>query len=264
MRLRQTTMDESSNRTRASSLEFRILGPLEVVEAARPLPIGGRLRRMLLAALLLHATEPRATDQLIDDVWGECAPRKARASLHNLISSLRGTLGRDVIETTYNGYVLLVDEDAVDASLFEQLLARARGACIDEKVRQLEQAIGLWRGTPLVDFRYEEFAQSEIRRLEELRLSAVEELLTAKLELGACEAVVPELQRLVDGSPYRERLRMKLMVALYRSGRSFEALSTYLDWRRTLMDSWGIEPSTAICRLRDEIRRQAPALEIPE
>src|SRR5439155_4932207 len=105
------------------------------------------------------------------------------------------------------------------------------------KVRTLEVALLLWRGSPLVDIRYAEFAQLEIRRLEELHVSVLEELLTAKLELGS-GTVVPELQRLVDGFPFRERPRMQLMVALHRSGRSVDALATYAEWRRILDESW--------------------------
>ena len=171
-------------------------------------------------------------------------------------------LSRDLLETARTGYVLVVDEDSVDATRFERLLASGRAARCEEKVRFLEQAIGLWRGSPLIDVRYEEFAQSEIRRLEELRVSAQEELLAAKLELGASEAVIPELQRLLVTFPHREQLRMHLMVALHRSGRSVEALSTYVDWRRTLIESWDIEPGRAIQRLCDDIRRRAPELEI--
>src|SRR5436190_1750758 len=171
-------------------------------------------------------------------------------------------LGRDVLERTHSGYLLAVAEDAVDASRFERLVARARAVRVDERVRLLEQAIGLWRGSPLVDVRYEEFAQGEIRRFEELHVSALEELLAAKLEMGASDAVVPELQRLLDGFPYREQLRMQLMVALHRSGRSVEALASYSDWCRTLMDSWGIEPGRAIHELWDDIRKHAPDLEI--
>jgi DNA-binding SARP family transcriptional activator len=225
-------------------------------------PLGGKLLRALLAAMLVHARELRTFDQLIDDLWGECAPATARASLHNVVSSLRRTLGRDLLETTHSGYVLAVAEDRVDAFCFERLLGRARGARVVEKVRLLDQALGLWRGSPLVDVRYEDFAQGEIRRLEELRIDALEELLAAKLELGAGAALVPELQRLVGGFPLRERLRMQLMVALHRSGRSVEALASYVDWRRTLMDGWGIEPGCAIRQLWDDIRRQAPELEM--
>jgi DNA-binding SARP family transcriptional activator len=241
----------------AKGLEFRILGQLEVVEDGRPLPLGSKLPRTVLAALLIHARELRTVDQLIDDVWCDHAPATARASLHNVVSSLRRALVADVLETTHNGYVLVIDGDSVDASRFERLLARARDVSVNQKVGLLEQAIGLWRGSPLVDFRYDEFAQSEIRRLEELHADALEELLAAKLELGASTAVVPALQRLVDEFPYRERPRMQLMVALHRSGRSVEALSSYLDWRRTLMDSWGVEPGRAIQQLWNDIRLHA-------
>jgi SARP family transcriptional regulator, regulator of embCAB operon len=244
------------------TLEFRILGPLEVLEDGRALPLGGKRLRALLAALLLHVREVRTVDQLIDDLWADNAPASARASLHNMLTSLRRTLGPGLLETTRSGYVLVVGEDAVDASRFERLVARARGQPATERVRLLEQAIALWRGSPLVDVRYEEFAQSEIRRLEELRVSALEELLGAKLDLGACEAVVPELQRLVDDFPFREQVRMQLMIALHRSGRSVEALSSYVDWRRMLMDSWGIEPGRAIRQLWDDIRLHAPDREL--
>jgi DNA-binding SARP family transcriptional activator len=179
-----------------------------------------------------------------------------------VVSSLRRALGTNVLETARGGYLLAVGEEAVDASLFERLLARARQVDGNEKVDLLEQAIGLRRGSPLVDFRYDEFAQSEIRRLEELHVDAIEELLAARVELGAGTAVVPELRRLVDEFPHRERLRMQLMVALHRSGRSVEALSSYLDWRRTLTDAWGIEPGRAIQQLWHDIRLHAADLEI--
>jgi DNA-binding SARP family transcriptional activator len=233
-----------------------------VVEDGQQLTLGGKLLRAFVATLLVHARELRTTDQFIDDVWGERAPANARASLQNMVAHLRRVFTRNLLETTRTGYVLVVDEYAVDATRFERLLTAARGARCDAKVGVLEQAIALWRGSPLIDVRYEEFAQSEIRRLEELRVSAQEELLAAKLELGASEAVIPELQRLLASFPHREQLRMQLMVALHRSGRSVEAISTYIDWRRTLIDSWNIEPGRAIERLCADIRRRAPELEI--
>ena len=242
--------------------EFGILGPLEVRADGRQRALAGKLARSLLAVLLVHVGEVRTSDQLIDDLWPNSAPCTARASLHNLVSSLRRTLGPGLLETTQSGYVLTVREEAVDACRFERLLKQARGARIDEKVCLLEEAIRLRRGLPLVDVRYEEFAQGEIRRLEELHVTALEELLAAKLELGAFDAVVPELQRLVDGNPFRERLRMQLMVALHRSGRSVEALSSYAEWRRTLVESWDMEPGREIRELRDDIRLQAPGLAI--
>jgi len=167
-----------------------------------------------------------------------------------------------VLETTHSGYLIAVAEDAVDSSRFERLVARARAVRVDERVLLLEQAIGLWRGSPLVDVRYEEFAHGEIRRLEELHVCALEELIEAKIEQGAYTAVLPELQRLVFDFPLREQFRMHLMVALHRSGRSVEALSTYLDWRQTLEATWDLEPGQAIQRLLDDIRLHAPDLEV--
>ena len=218
--------------------------------------------RALLVALLLHAREVRTTDQLIDDLWADRAPATARASLHNMLSALRRTLGHELLETNRAGYLLAVREEQVDASCFESLIAQARCERPGEKVRLLEAALALWRGSPLLDVRYEEFAQGETRRLEELHVSALEELFAAKLELGACAAVVPELQRLVQGFPLREQLRMQLMLALYRSGRSVEALASYDDWRRTLMNSWSLEPGRDIRQLWDDIRLHAPGLEV--
>jgi DNA-binding SARP family transcriptional activator len=245
----------------AATLKLRILGPLEVLEDGCTLPLAGKMVRALLVALLLHAREVRTTDQLIDDLWGDRAPATARASLHNKLSTLRRMLGHELLETNRAGYLLSVCQDQVDVSCFEGLIARARRENPGEKVRLLEAALALWRGSPLLDVRYEDFAQGEIRRLEELHVSALEELFAAKLELGACAAVVPELQRLVENFPFREQLRMQLMLALYRSGRSVEALASYDDWRRTLVD-WSLEPGRDIRRLWDDIRLRAPGLEV--
>ena len=232
------------------------------MKGGRKLPLKGKLRRTLLASLLVSARDVRTVDQLIDDLWPDRVPAAARASLQNLVSGLRRLLGRDLLETTCGGYALAVHEDAVDASRFEQQVRRALEAPVGEKVRRLEEALALWRGSPLIDVRYEDFAQGEIRRLEELRVYALEELIDAKLELGACATVVPELQRLVHDFPLREALRMHLMVALHRSGRSVEALSTYLDWRETLKSSWDLEPGQTIQQLWDNIRLNAPDLEV--
>ena len=128
------------------------------------------------------------------------------------------------------------------------------------KVRTLETALALWRGEPLLDVRYACFAQGEIRRLEELHASALEELMTAKLQLGAHAAVVPQLQKLVLGFPFRERLRHQLMLALHRSGRTVEALAAYESWRALLLD-WGVVPGVAIEQLSNDIRANAGSLQ---
>ena len=205
--------------------------------------------------MLLHSPGVRTVDQLIDNVWPKRAPATARASLQNLVSSLRQTIGSELVATSHAGYALVLDEDQVDAWRFERLLAQSRTQEPAEKIVTLESALGLWRGSPLVDVRYEDFAQIEIRRLEELRVCAYEELFAVKLELGDEAMLVPELQRLVDSFPYRERLRMQLVVALHRSGRAIEASAMHSDWRRIVAESLGNEASRVLEAAQQEIVR---------
>ncbi len=198
-------------------LEFRILGPLEVVRDGQLVPLAGQKQRALLAALIVRANEVVSTDRLIDDVWGEDPPRTAATSLQNFVSQLRKTLGPDVLATRAPGYTLRVAADSVDASVFERAVTDARVATPEERVERLETATALWRGPPLAEFAYAPFAQGEIRRLEELRLAAVEDRVDAQLELGRHHDVVAELENLVRRNPLRERLRGQLMIALYRA-----------------------------------------------
>jgi DNA-binding SARP family transcriptional activator len=241
----------------AGAVDFRILGAIEAVCGGCVLPLGGKQARALLAILLLHARQGRTVDELIEELWAEAAPATARSAFHNLTSGLRRVLGPGLIESMHGTYVLRVDDDHIDASRFERLVALAEGERGAEKLGTLESALSLWRGSALADLRYEEFAQPAIRRLEELRVSAQEELLAVKLDLGHCHAVVAELQHLVAAHPLRERLRLQLMLALHRSGRSVEAVAAFLDWRRFLAEAWGLEPGTAIRELCDEIRGRA-------
>jgi DNA-binding SARP family transcriptional activator len=242
-------------------LEFRILGPVEAVDEAGPLTIGGQKQRALLGLLLLHAGEAVATDRIVDELWGEQPPKTATTSLQNFVSQLRRLLGPDVLVTKPPGYLLRVEPDGLDAARFERLLTEARRAEPDERARKLRDALALWRGPPLADLAYETFAQGEIRRLEELRLDALEERIDADLELGQAGELVGELETLVEQHRTRERLRGQLMLALYRSGRQAEALQAYLDARRALVDELGIEPSPALQQLYRSILRQETALE---
>jgi DNA-binding SARP family transcriptional activator len=244
---------------RPRELSFRILGPIEVLDAEDRRPLGGKMVLALLASLLIHARTVRTADQLIDDLWTR-PPRTACASLHNHVSALRRVLGAEILKTIGTGYVLEIQDDQIDALRFERLLVRSRTESSTTRVETLEHALRLWRGSPLIDVRYEDFAQSEITRLEELRVRATEELLSAKLDLGASDDVVPELQRLVHRYPYRERLRMHLMLALHRSGRSVEAIASYVDFQRMSLGSAGVEPGADLCQLVRDIRALAPVL----
>jgi DNA-binding SARP family transcriptional activator len=178
-------------------IAFRILGPLEVENEDGPLPLRGQKQRALLALLLIHAGETVSVDRLVDELWGEHPPRTATTSLQNLVVQLRKLLGPDVLVTKPPGYALRVAPDQLDLTRFERLVAEARRSAPRESVRLLREALALWRGPPLADLAYEPFAEGEIRRLEELRLDAVEQLFEADLAGGGGAELVGELESLV-------------------------------------------------------------------
>jgi DNA-binding SARP family transcriptional activator len=247
-------------------MEFRILGPLEVWDGGGEVSLGGPKPRALLALLLLRPNELVPADRLIDELWGEEAPERATAALRVNISRLRKALPQDVLTTKSPGYVIRVEPDALDVHRFERLVDEgrdllARGLAGGASGR-LRDALSLWRGPPLADFRYENFAQTAIARLEEIRLAALELRLDADLVLGRHDELIAELEALVAEHPLRERLRRHLMAALYRSGRQAEALEAYQDARRALVDELGIDPSPALQELERAILRQDPSLEV--
>jgi DNA-binding SARP family transcriptional activator len=242
-------------------LEVRILGPLEVWEDEKPLQLGGQRQRAVLALLAVHAGEVVPSERLITELWGESPPPTAPTALQNAVSQLRKALGAEVVETRAPGYKLGVGRQAVDSLRFEQLLGEARKAEPSRRVILIREALELWRGPALGDFPYESFAQNEAARLEELRLTAVEDRIEAEIELGGAAELVGELEGLVRENPLRERPRGQLMLALYRSGRQAEALQAYQDARRSLVEELGIEPTPALQQLHASILRQESALQ---
>jgi DNA-binding SARP family transcriptional activator len=242
-------------------LDFRILGPLEVVGDEGPIALGGRRQRSLLGGLVIRVGQVVSTDRLIDELWGERPPRHARTALQNSIVQLRRLLGPDVIVRQPPGYVLQVEPNQVDAVRFERLVAEARSLPADERSKKIAEALAFWRGPPLADLEFELFAEGEIRRLEEVRLDALEERIDADLELGCGGELVPELESLVAQYGLRERFRGQFMVALNRSGRQAEALQVYHDFRQTLADELGIDPSPALKQVYTSILRQEEVLE---
>jgi DNA-binding SARP family transcriptional activator len=242
--------------------EVHILGPLEVAGEGGPLRLGGAKQRALLALLALNAGRVVPTDTLVDRLWGEQPPRTAITSLQNFVSQLRKLLGPELVRTKPPGYVLQIERDDVVAFRFERVLAEVKGQSPDERSARLAEALALWRGPPLADFAFEDFAQPEIRRLEELRAVALEERIAADLELGRHAELSSELESLVDDHPLRERLRAQLMLALYRSDRQAEALHVYHDARHVLVEELGVEPGRPLQELFASILRQDPALEL--
>jgi DNA-binding SARP family transcriptional activator len=247
-------------------MEIRILGPLEVSDDGRVVELGAGRQRALLALLALHAREIVATDHLIEELWGGSPPPTAAKVLQNLVSQLRRSLGADSIATRPPGYSLRLDADDLDARRFERLAAEGHRLLEEDPGRAgqtLLEALGLWRGRALADFAYEDFAQSEMTRLDELRLGAIEDRIDADLAMGRATELVPELEPLVSAHPLRERLRGQLMLALYRSGRQADALEVYRSGRRLLDEELGLKPDDELQRLERAILNHDPSLESP-
>ena len=241
-------------------MDFRILGPLEVLDEDGAVALAGSRQRALLALLLLHANEALTTDRLIDELWGEHPPASAAKTVQVQISRLRKALGDEagrgsagLLVTRAPGYELRLDPDRVDAHRFERLVGEGRRALrrpAGTRRSALDAALALWRGQPLADLAYEPFAQREIARLDELRVAALEQLIEAKLALGAHAEVVGRLEALIADHPYRERLRAQLMLALYRSDRQADALQAYQDARRALVEESRDRARRAAARAR--------------
>src|SRR5438046_1207077 len=248
-------------------MQFRILGPLEVERNGGLVSLGGAKQRTVLAVLLLRPNRVVSRDRLIDAVWGERAPETAYSALQGYVSSLRKALATNLIVTRAPGYVLEAEPTSIDLGRFESLVAEGSDALAagdaSRASERLRQGLDLWRGEPLADLDSVGFVQIERPRLEELRLSAVEERLDADLALGRHTELVPELHALVREHPLRERLRAQLMLALYRSGRQAEALDVYQQGRRLLAQELGLEPGEGLKRLERAILAQDPALGAP-
>jgi DNA-binding SARP family transcriptional activator len=244
-------------------MEYRVLGPLEVLDASgNKLPLGGAMQRSVLATLLLRAGKTVALDRLVDELWEE-PPATAARTVQAYVSRLRHELPDGAIEGRAGGYTFVLDGDELDLETFERRADDGRAALAagdyEQAARLLRDALALWRGPPLAGLTSKALRR-EAERLEEERLQALEDRLEADLGGGQHREVVPELQALVGEYPFRERLRAQLMRALYRSGRQTDALDAYQDARRVLRDELGLEPSRSLSELQQAVLRQAPSL----
>jgi WD40 repeat protein/DNA-binding SARP family transcriptional activator len=247
-------------------MDYQILGPLEVRRESDVVALGGSKPRAILAVLLLNKNEPVSAGRLATDVWGEEAAAGTLQNVQVTVSRLRKALGDDIVTTTKAGYRLRVRPGELDADRFEQLVAQGRGALEagqpEEAAEVLREAVGMWTGPPLADLSDVPFAGSEIARLEETRLAAIEYRVAADAAAGNHAELVPELRTLVGKHPARERFAEFLMLALYRCGRQSEALETYQRTRRYLTEEIGIEPGPELRALQDAILHQDPALKL--
>jgi predicted ATPase/DNA-binding SARP family transcriptional activator len=244
-------------------VQFRILGPLEVLDGESVVPLAGAKLRALLALLLLSANEAVSSDRLLEALWGERRPESGTKALHVRVSQLRKALGPagSLVLTRAPGYLLALEGEQLDLSRFERLVAEADQADPALAAAKLREGLALWRGAPLADLAYESFAQPAIGRLEELRLVALEKRVEADLVLGHHAEVVGELEELAAVHPLRERFRGQLMLALYRCGRQADALAAYQSARRELVEELGLEPSPSLRELEQAILRQDSALD---
>ena len=234
-------------------MDFRILGPLEVLEDGQVLDLGGAKQRALMTVLVLHANRVVAQGQLIDAVWDGEPPETARKALQVYVSQLRKLLGRERVETSGRGYLLRLEPDELDLVRFERFHDSGKPS----------EALSLWRGDALAEFAGYRFAQADIARLEELRLSCLEQRIQRDLAEGRHAEVIGELTALAQAHPTREHLRAQLMLALYRAGRQAEALAAYQDARVALVDELGIEPGPRLRELHQQVLNQDPGLDLP-
>ena len=248
-------------------VEVRVLGPVEVSVAGRPLPLGGTKQRAVLAVLALQADRVVSVDRLVDALWGQAPPDSAVNAVQVYVSRLRKTLHTDqpdspaaILRRRSPGYVLELDEaDRLDLHRFERLAGegvRAVGAAPERAAAILREALDLWRGRPLAEFADEPFAPPEMSRLEEKRLTTLEARIEADLGVGRHAELVGELQGLVGQHPLREGLQHRLMLSLYRSGRQAEALAAYRRTREILAEELGVDPCPALQELEGAILAQ--------
>jgi DNA-binding SARP family transcriptional activator len=247
--------------------EFRLLGPLEAVVDGTPVRLQAEKPRALLALLLLNRNRVVPTERLVDELWGEEPPARATKALQVYVSQLRKALGPERLVTRPPGYELRVDEGELDVARFESLVAAAReqlsAGNAKAAVQGLREALELWRGPALREFRAEPFAELAAARLEDQRLAAVEDRLQAELDSGEAPRAVPELEELVAAEPLRERPRELLMLALYRAGRQADALDLYRRTRDLFVNELGIEPGPGLRELEQAVLRQDTALRAP-
>ncbi|MBS2964083.1 hypothetical protein KGA66_13580 [Actinocrinis puniceicyclus] len=241
-----------------ADLEFRVLGPVELLSGGQPVPMGASTAVTLLAGLLLSADDVVSADRLGEIVWARRQPARPRAALHSAISRLRRLLGPDVLESLPGGYRLNARAARFDLSLSDQLAdtaaaARARGA-LDEAADALQEALGLWRGRPLGNVDSPVLAD-EAARLAEKHLALQEERAELFLRTGRHALLVEVLPALVRAEPFRERLVGQLMLALSRSGRQVEALAAYESLDSALREGLGIGPSAWLRDLHLRILR---------
>ena len=244
-------------------MRFSMLGPLEIRgDDGEPIEIGGARLRALLVRLALDPGRVVTVEALVDALWGETPPAGAVNAVQSLVSRLRRALGNGHVQGVPAGYRLAADPADVDVHQFQALVAAGREAQADpaRAAALLRDALALWRGPALADVAEAPFATAAAARLEQRRLAATEDRISADLALGRHAEVVAELDSLAAAHPLRERLQAQRITALYGAGRQADALAAYNQTRRTLADELGVDPSAELEEVHLAVLRQDPAL----
>jgi len=259
-------------------VEIKVLGPLEAHEHGRSITPTAAKPRQILALLALQAGQVVPVPTLMEELWGMSPPRSALTTLQTYILQLRRRIeaaldtddpgsAKDVLVTRYNGYLLNVGPEDIDVKQYERLAAEGRRAFelgdYELASRQLRSALDVWRGQVLVDIQMGMRLGFEVAWLEESRLGVLESAIDAELHLGRHGQLLSELAMLTARNPMNENLCAQFMLALYRSGRQWQALDVFKSLREALVDELGVEPSARLQQLQRAILNSDPALDDP-
>ncbi|RMB82976.1 SARP family transcriptional regulator [Streptomyces shenzhenensis] len=253
----------------------RILGPLTLTEGLRTVTPRAPKQRQLLALLLLHAGQVVTVDECVDELWADSPPHSAHSTLQTYVMQTRKTLRSAVsatgapaamhLETRDRGYLLAVGAGRLDLHQFEKLVEQASLArIVGDHAREselLHSALGLWSGKALADVTCGPVLRTRLSGLRETWLGALEQRIDADLRIGRHHQLIGELRVLTRQYPTYENLHAQLMIALYRSGRTADALEVFTRLRRTFSTELGLEPSTRIRDLHADLLNSAPVTE---
>lgn len=246
-------------------MRVRLLGPVDVVAGGEPVAVAGFRRKALLAVLALHAGEIVGTERLIDVVWGDRAAGTGLNTVQSHMSYLRRLFGvASAVLACPPGYRLNLPGEPTDVVEAERLIRAGREAP-DPRRREtlLREALGLWRGRPLLDVTQAPWLAGQADRLATLKAEARRALIDARLELGEHAELLPELSQVAAQRPFDEQAQAQLVLALYRAGRQADALAVLRDVRARLATELGIDPGPALRGLAESVLRQDPGLAPP-
>ncbi|MBK5269287.1 MAG: protein kinase [Acidimicrobiia bacterium] len=249
-----------------SKMRFRVLGPLVAESDGTAVGLGGPKQRAVLGMLLAAAGKPVSVDTLTDGIWGHEPPGNVAGSIHSYVSHLRAAIGGG-IERVGTAYRIDLQSNDLDSSAFETMANEGRGliaANPTKAAETLRTALSLWHGRPYGDLDNIPGLDAEVRRLEDLRMQAVEARIDADLAIGRHDAVIGELEALATEHPLREGFRARHMLALYRAGRQAEALRAYQKTRDVLVAELGVDPSPELQKLEERILAHDPGLSSPQ